>query len=167
MERLACIDLPEFPLQLLLSRHPEWKRLPAAVVAQDKPQGEILYGKPRGALSRRPAGDAVRSGLEPGGGPPGGGSIAGEVRIDVEELTRLLRRFSPEVEISREEPGVFWVNAAGLSDLFSSLDHWAREIHAALTARERRASVVVGFRRFAVYAVARGCDGRTRPGRPR
>ena len=64
--------------------------------------------------------------------------------------------FFPEVEISHEEPGVFWVNAAGLSDLFSSLDHWAREIHAALTARERRASVVVGFRRFAVYAVARG-----------
>ena len=46
MERLACVDLPEFPLQLLLSRHPEWKRLPAAVVAQDKPQGEILMVSP-------------------------------------------------------------------------------------------------------------------------
>jgi protein ImuB len=74
-------------------------------------------------------------------------------------VASLLRRFSPEVEISREEPGVFWVNAAGLSDLFPSLDHWAHEIHAALTDRKRRATVVVGFRRFAVYAVARGCAG--------
>ena len=81
------------------------------------------------------------------------------MQTEVEELAGLLRRFSPEVEISHEEPGVFWVNAAGLSDLFSSLDHWAAEIHAALTARERRASVVVGFRRFAVYAVARGREG--------
>src|SRR5688572_6554628 len=40
---LACVDLPAFPLQLLLRRHPEWITLPAAVVAEDKPQGLILW----------------------------------------------------------------------------------------------------------------------------
>src|SRR5688500_11565108 len=41
-DRLACVDLPAFPLQLLLKRHPEWSAYPAAVVAEDKPQGLIL-----------------------------------------------------------------------------------------------------------------------------
>jgi protein ImuB len=81
------------------------------------------------------------------------------VQLETGELAGLLRRFSPEVEISPEEPGVFWLNAAGLSGLFPSLDFWARNIHTALTVRGRRASVVVGFRRFAVYALARGREG--------
>ena len=42
MDRLACIDLPAFPLQLLLRRHPEWARSPAAVVDEDRPLGRIL-----------------------------------------------------------------------------------------------------------------------------
>jgi protein ImuB len=159
MERLACIDLPEFPLQLLLSRHPEWKRLPAAVVAQDKPQGEILMVSPEARSAGVLPGMRYAAALSLAADLRVAEVPAGEVRIEVRELAGLLRRFSPEVEISREEPGVFWVNAAGLSGLFSSLDHWAHEIRAALTARERRASVVVGFRRFAVYAVARGCAG--------
>jgi nucleotidyltransferase/DNA polymerase involved in DNA repair len=41
--RLACVDLPAFPLQLLLRRHPEWAGYPAAVVAEDKPQGLVLW----------------------------------------------------------------------------------------------------------------------------
>ncbi|MFB3820091.1 MAG: DNA polymerase Y family protein, partial [Candidatus Methylomirabilales bacterium] len=43
MDRLACIDLPAFPLQLLLQDHPEWRGLPAAVVAEDKPQAALLW----------------------------------------------------------------------------------------------------------------------------
>ena len=42
-DRLACVDLPAFPLQLLLRRHPEWRGYPTAVVAEDKPQGVILW----------------------------------------------------------------------------------------------------------------------------
>ena len=42
-DRLACVDLPAFPLQLLLKRHPEWTSHPAAVVAEDKPQGLVLW----------------------------------------------------------------------------------------------------------------------------
>jgi protein ImuB len=41
-DRLACVDLPAFALQLLLKRHPEWRAYPAAVVAEDKPQGLVL-----------------------------------------------------------------------------------------------------------------------------
>ena len=41
--RLACVDLPAFPLQLLLRRHPDWVAQPVAVVAEDKPQGLVLW----------------------------------------------------------------------------------------------------------------------------
>src|SRR3989304_5548879 len=41
--RLACVDLPAFPLQLLLKRRPEWAAQPVAVVAEDKPQGLVLW----------------------------------------------------------------------------------------------------------------------------
>ena len=165
MERLACIDLPEFPLQILLSRHPEWKRLPAAVVAQDKPQGEILMVSPEARSAGVLPGMRYAAALSLAADLRVAEVPAGEVRIEVRELAGLLRRFSPEVEISREEPGVFWVNAAGLSGLFSSLDHWAHEIRAALTARERRASVgVPPLRRLCRGTRVRG---RTRPGRPR
>ena len=39
---MACVELPAFPLQLLLKRHPGWTGRPVAVVDRDKPQGMIL-----------------------------------------------------------------------------------------------------------------------------
>ena len=42
MDRTACIDLPAFPLQLLLLKHPDWRTHPAAVVEADTPQVEQL-----------------------------------------------------------------------------------------------------------------------------
>jgi nucleotidyltransferase/DNA polymerase involved in DNA repair len=159
MERLACVDFPEFSLQLLILKHPEWKRLPAAVVAQDKPQSEILWVSP----------EARTAGVLPGMRYAQGLSLATdlraavvpieEVQAEVWQLADLLRRSSPEIEVSEEEPGVFWVNAAGLLGLFSSLDLWAKQIHRTVTATGLRASVVVGFRRFAVYAIAKGREG--------
>ena len=41
--RLACVDLPAWPLQLLVRRHPDWRRQPAAVVDRDKAQGTLLW----------------------------------------------------------------------------------------------------------------------------
>ena len=43
MDQTACIDLPAFPLQLLLRKHPDWRLHPAAVVEADTPQGTILW----------------------------------------------------------------------------------------------------------------------------
>jgi protein ImuB len=159
MERLACVNLPEFPLQLLLARHPDWRQLPAAVVAQDKPQGNILWVNPEARAAGVLPGMRYAEGLSLATGLRAAEVSTEEIRIEVEEVAGLLRCFSPDVEVSTEEPGLFWANAAGLLNLFPSLDVWAREIHTALTARGHRASVVVGFRRFAVYAVARACDG--------
>jgi protein ImuB len=156
MERLACVDLPEFPLQLLLAKHPEWKKLPSAVVAHDKPQGEIQLASPEARAAGVLPGMRYAQGLSLAVGLRAAEVPAGEVEAAIQVLANLLRRFSPDVEASKEEPGVFWLNAAGLLSIFQSFDHWAETIHSTLAAGGWRASVAVGFRRFAVYVIAKG-----------
>lgn len=158
MERLACVDLPEFPLQLLLSSHPEWRRFPAAVVAQDKPQGEILWVSPEARAAGVLPGMRYAHGLSLATSLRAAEVSGKEVHTEVQKLTLLLRRFSPEVEISHE-PGIFWMNASGLAGLFDSPALWAQKIEAELIAGEWCASIVVGFRRFAVYAIGKALKG--------
>ena len=41
MDRMACINLPVFTMQLLLRRYPDWKNQPVAVVDADKPSNGL------------------------------------------------------------------------------------------------------------------------------
>ena len=105
--RLACVDLPAFPLQLLLRRHPEWRAYPAAVVAEDKPQGVVLWvnekARQQGVLPgfRYAAAFSLADGLRAGEVSPVDSNKA------ITELAQRLMHFTPEVEPSAEEPGVF------------------------------------------------------------
>jgi len=159
VDRLACVNLPALPLQLLLQRHPEWAVHPVAVVAEDRPQGLICYVNTA----------AHEVGVRPGFRYTAGCSLTADLRagvvpsteIDqaVEAITKRLRRFTPEVEPSAEESGVFWLNGAGLTRLYPSHEAWARLIAADLNGVGFRATVVVGFTRFGTYTVARAHDG--------
>jgi protein ImuB len=159
LDRLACVDLPALPLQLLVRRHPDWKGAPAATVARDAPQGEILCV------------DAAARALGVSPGQRYGTALAlcptlcaGEVSAaDVErargEIADLLERFSPAVEPSAEEPGVFWLSAAGLERLHGSATSFARAVRDALGEIGFEAAVAVGFSRFGAYALARSLKG--------
>ena len=157
--RLACVDLPAFPLQLLLKRHPEWGDYPAAVVAEDKPQGLILWvnekARRRGVLPgwRYAAGFSLVPELRAGEVP------AAEIDDAVKTLTLQLMHFSPEVEASAHEPGVFWLNRSGLDHLYPSAAKWARALHEDMRARGFAANVVAGFSRFGTYAVTKVTTG--------
>ncbi|MET0501509.1 MAG: DNA polymerase Y family protein [Candidatus Binatia bacterium] len=158
---LACVDLPAFPLQLLLRRHPDWVRYPAAVVAEDKPQGLILWVNEK----------ARRHGVLPGLRYAAALSLAAGLHADkvssheihgaVKELTQRLLRFTPEVEPAAEEPGVFWLNGMGLKLLYASSEKWARALHVNIAAQKFQVSVAVGFTRFGTYAVAKVKEGIT------
>ncbi len=155
MGRVACVSVAAFPLQLLLRRHPGWAELPAAVVSEDKPQGEILWvnraARSGGVLpgQRYAVGLALVPGLR-------AGEISNdEVRDVRERILECLWRFTPDVETAPEE-GVFWLSAAGLERLHPSLERWARALREELSRTlTLRAVVVVGFSRFGTYAVAR------------
>ena len=43
MHRMACIDLPAFPLPLLLMQHSDWRAYAAAVVEDDRANAPILW----------------------------------------------------------------------------------------------------------------------------
>ena len=155
MDRMACVDVPALPLQLLMRRHPAWAGQPAAVVDRDRPQGVVEWvNEP-----------ALRAGVLPGMSYAAGLSLAGALRAaevppgDVEAgvaaIAGLLRRFTPGIEPSGARPGVFWLDASGLQPLFASLMDWARGVRAHLRSAGFRGRVVVGFTRFGTYALAR------------
>jgi protein ImuB len=159
--RLACVDLPAFPLQLLLRRHPEWAAYPAAVVAEDKPQGLILWvnekARQLGVLPglRFAAAFSLATDLHAGAVAPA------EIQETIGELTNRLMCFTPEVEPSSEEPGVFWLNGMGLKLVYPSSEKWVHALHSDIAAQKFQVSVVAGFTRFGTYAVAKTKKGIT------
>ena len=155
MDRMACIELPAFPLQLLLKRHPDWTGRPVAVVDRDKPQGVIQWVNEQARAARIRIGMRYSAGLSLAHTLHAGEVPPADVERGVAEIADRLRRFSPDVEPCRDEPGVFWLNASGLSYLHASLGRWAQEIVVSLQASGFRAAVAVGFTRFGTYAVAR------------
>ena len=161
MDRLACVDLPAFPLQLLLQRHPEWAVYPAAVVAEDKPQGLILWVNEKGRQLGVLPGLRYAAALSLAAGLRAGEVAPSEIHNAVKNLTRRLMRFTPEVEPSSEEPGVFWLNGMGLRLLYPSSTKWADALHADIAAAKFQISVVAGFTRFGTYAIAKVKKGIT------
>ena len=163
MVRLACVDVRQLALQLLLARHPEWKAYPAAVVSRDSPGGTIL------SLNARAGNEGVTPGLRYAAGlsctPELRAGVVPQREID-EGLRRILRRLhnlSPQVEPC-SEPGLFWLDAAGLVPLYRSLEHWAGRVQSELGEEGFVAAVAVGFCRFGCYAgaktlVASGASG--------
>jgi protein ImuB len=159
--QLACVDLPAFPLQLLLRHHPEWASHPAAVVAEDKPQGLILWVNERARQQGVLPGLRYAAALSLATNLRAGAVAPAAIEKTIEELTHRLICFSPEVEPSAEEPGVFWLNGMGLKFLYPSSNQWPRALHADIAAQKFQVSVVAGFTRFGTYAVAKVKKGIT------
>lgn len=157
--RIACVDVPALPLQLVLRAHPDWRDDPVVLVEDDRPQAKILWtnraartaGILRGQRCQEAKALAAR--------------LHAAVLPDTEleragtELLRLLLGYSPSVEPARAEPGLFFVDAGGLFELFSGLEAWAHALHGALTQRGFVAAVIVGFARFPAFAIARTRTG--------
>ncbi|MDR7418861.1 MAG: DNA polymerase Y family protein [Armatimonadota bacterium] len=155
MERLACVNVPALPLQIVLHDHPEWRTHPVAVLTDERAQSPVLWVNGR----------ARKAGVAPGLSYASALSLVPELRAvplvsahvarAVGEIGAQLRTFSPEVEASAEEAGVFWLNVAGLSRLYASLEDWAGAVGDTLRRARFTATVVVGFTRFGTYAIAR------------
>lgn len=159
MDRTACVDLPEFPLQLLLRRYPEWRERPAAVIDVDKPQGVILQVNERARAFRILPGMRYAAALSLCGELHAAVVKQDEIERAVVSVGRQLRRFTPEVEPCSDEPGVFWLNASGLERLYGSLNEWVRRVRSGLERAGFSATVVAGFGRFGAYAAARAKRG--------
>ena len=162
MDRIACIHLPEFPLQLLLQSHSEWQALPAVVVDRDKAQGVILYANDHARSVRILPGMRYAAALSLTSQLRAGEVPESDITTNVDAVTDRLRFYSAAIEPSEEEPGVFWADASGLSLLYPSLLRWAQLIANDLSSAGFDASVIVGYSRFGTRAVAGAVAGATK-----
>lgn len=154
MDRLACVDVAAFPLQLLLRAHPDWAMHPAVVVEEDRPQAPVLFVNLQARRLGVRSGQRYASALAMARGLRAGTVSPSQIDQGVRALADRLRRYSPHVEPSSITPGVFWLDASGLRHLYPSLQVWAELIGADLKSVGMWASVAVGFTRFGVYALA-------------
>ena len=155
MARLACVDIPALPLQLLGRRHPEWADIPVAVVAEESPQARLLWVNERARRLRILPGMRYTTALSLSEALRAGAVRPDEIAGAVRQITERLRHFSPHIEPSAEEPGVFWLDGAGLDGVFRSAAGWGRAIRDGLGGIGFAARVVVGFTRYGTYAAAR------------
>lgn len=155
MARLACVDIPALPLQLLSRRHPDWAGFPVAVAAEESRQARLLWVNERAAQLQIAPGIQYTTALSLSGELRAGVVRPDEIAAAVRQITDRLRDFSPEVEPSAEEPGVFWLDGEGLNRLFRSPAAWGRAIRSGLCDLGFSARVIVGFTRYGTYAVAR------------
>lgn len=157
--RAACVDVPALPLQLLLARNAGWAECAAAVVAEDRPQGVILWVNTAARKRRVLPGMRYATALSLAPDLRAGVVAPEEIAAGVATGVERLLRFTPGVEPSRDEPGVFHLDASGLSRLFPRLADWAVAIRTDLAAVGLRSRISVGFTRFGVYATARVARG--------
>lgn len=154
MDRLACVDVAAFPLQMLLHAHPEWRVYPVVVVEHDRPQAPVLYLNMRARRLGVRSGQRYAAALTLARQLRAGTVSSSQIEDGVRTFAERLRRYSPHVEPSNDMPGVFWLDAGGLHHIYPSLRAWADAIRADLRSAGMHASVAVGFTRFGSYALA-------------
>ena len=132
MDRRACADLPALALQLLLAAHPEWKTLPVVVVDVDEPTGTLLWVNAAAWRARLRPGMRYASALALEGRLRAGTVSAVAIAAAVAQITEVLHLHTPHVEPSREEAGVFWLDAGGLESLYTSVEAWAHAVARAI-----------------------------------
>ena len=158
MPPTACIDVGALPLQLLLRRHPGWLRQPVAVVSEDKPLGTVV------AVNRRARAAGVRVGMRYAAALTlvshlrAGAVSPDELAAGVRLIRERLLTISPRVEWGGSgwaDPGVFWLEAAGLRRHYPSPMTLAETIGQLLRAAGLVAAVVLGHTRLGTCLLAR------------
>jgi protein ImuB len=164
---VACVDLPALPLQLVWRAEPELRAQAVVVIDEDRPQGNVLWACER----------ARATGVLPGHRYAHALSLHRALRARVvpherieaaiDELRGALHALSPGVDRTAHpfgcadgrahvpEAGTFWLDGEGLARVFGGAAEWAKDIQRALVSLGYTGAVVVGFSRFATYAIAR------------
>ena len=168
MADVACVDLPALPLQLVWRGEPALRAHAVVVIDEDRPQGRVLWACER----------ARASGVLPGQRYAHALGLCRELRARVVpperieaavvELRAALHALSPRVDPGRwaepsglhsgpgtGEPGTCWLDGDGLDRIFGGAPAWAAAIQRVLGQLGLAGAVVIGWSRFATYAIAR------------
>lgn len=155
MDRLACLELHDFQLQLVLRDHANWRGEPVAVLERDLPHARLLWVNATARAAGLLSGQRYSAALGVCAGLKAAVLTPEDLQRKVAEVLAQLQRFSPQVEPCAEEPGVFWLGARGLQRLFGAPREWAAAILEHMRRCGFEGRVAVGFRHFAVYAAVK------------
>lgn len=152
--RLACLSIPDFPMQAFLFEQPQWRDNAVVLLDRDEANGRILamndqaakLGLGRGMMYGPCLG--IHRNLKAG--------VVDEGRLADwrERVETLLLRFSPSVERSDFSEGVWWLDASGLGALFPSVRPWLEQIRETITGLGLNCSAAAGHGRFSTWAAA-------------
>jgi protein ImuB len=157
--RIACLDLPALPLQLVWRDEPAWRSLPVAVIDEDRPQGQVRWACERARAGGVLAGQRYAHALSLCAGLRARVVPEAQIEAAIAALRTALHAVSPAVEPGA--PGTLWLDGSGLHHVFPDPPRqpagtaWGAAIARAAAALALRGAVVVGFSRFATYALAR------------
>ena len=158
MTRVACLDIPALPLQLVWRAEPSWRAHPVVVIDEDRPQGSVLWACERARGAGVLVGHRYAHALSLCGGLRARVVPPEQIEAAIGELRTKLHELSPRVEPG--EPGTFWLDGDGLERIFTDArgphgTAWGMAIGRAIADLGYVGAVVVGFSRFATYAIAR------------
>ena len=156
MDRWACVDAFSFPLQVLLSLHPEWLELPVAVLDRDHPRGSLLHLNKVARAARLQIGMRYGQALALVPHLRAEALDSEQLNTRADAIAETLQDFSPHVERDREMPGLFWLDASGLSRIYPTWQDWVEPLKSRLREEHQiYVAIVIGFHRFHTFAVAR------------
>ena len=153
--RVACLDVPALPLQLLSRSHPTWADAPLAVVAEDHPQAIVEQVDSKAAKQRVRPGMRYATALQLARDLRAAPVSERERAEARREILAALHARTPRVEPDGERDGVFWLDPSGLGGLFGPLEGWAANVLGAVEELGFTGSIVVGFGRLPSWAIAR------------
>ncbi len=153
---IACVFVPNFPLQLLRRTLPEDFRSPFAVVDRESAGAVIMYVDECAAQHRIHPGlrysTAAAMCPQLHAAPVHHGLIQNAHGM----IMRQLQEFSPGIEPVRELPGAYYLDIRGMRRLAPDTKIWAENIRNRLFRRQAlRVNIVAGFTRFGVLTAAR------------
>jgi protein ImuB len=156
--RIAAVDVPALPLQLLRRRSGTPASVPLAVVEADHPQARITWVDRAAAARRVRPGMRYASALQLSGDLRAAPVPDAEVSAADDEIAAVLRELTPRVDRRRDgtaSEGVYFLDPSGMGGLFGPLEAWAPRVLSAVERRGFTAAVAVGYRRLPTWAVAR------------
>ena len=151
--KVACLDLPALPLQLVWRAEPELRGHAVVVIDDDRPQGIVLWACERARAASVLPGQRYAHALGLHRGLRARVVAAEQIEAAITELRGALHALSPRVEPG--EPGTFWLDGEGLERIDFKAPTWGIAIQRAIASLGFVGAVVVGFSRFATYAIAR------------
>ena len=134
------------------------------VIDDDRPQGMVLAACERARAAGVLVGQRYAHALSLCGSLRARVVPPEQIEAVIVELRTAMHALSPRVEPAPDQPGTFWLDGDGLGHIFPDAERgpvsawgteWGNAIARAVTALGFVGATVVGYSRFATYAIAR------------